>query len=103
MFFSHPPLPLFLKLLCLLLCITIVVYCLLLLFSTKLLALYDGCLGWGWVWRAGLVAGLRIGQAFGMFLLPGFGVGSSSPWVPGHPTSMCNSGINVSVTLTNKL
>ena len=29
--------------------------------------------------RAGLVAGLRVGQAFGMFLLPGFGVGSSSP------------------------
>ena len=44
--------------------------------------------------RAGLVAGLRVGQAFGMFLLPGFGVGSSSPWVPGHPTSMCDSGVN---------
>ena len=40
------------------------------------------------------MAGLRVGQAFGMFLLPGFGVGSSSPWVPGHPTSMCDSGIN---------
>ena len=26
--------------------------------STELLALCDGCLGWGWVWRAGLVAGL---------------------------------------------
>ena len=64
-FFSHPPFP------CLLLCITIVVYCLLLLlFSTELLALCDGCLGWGWVWWAGLVAELRVGQAFGMFLLP---------------------------------
>ena len=40
------------------------------------------------------MAGLRVGQAFGMFLLPGFGVGSSSPWVPGHPTSMCDSGVN---------
>ena len=61
----------------------------------KLPALCDRCLGRGWVWQAGLVAGLRVGQAFGMFLLPGFGVGSSSPWVPGHPTSMCDSGINV--------
>ena len=60
MFFSHPPLPLFLKLLCLLLCITIVVYCLLLLFSTKLLALYDG-LGLGLAGGArGWVAG-RVG------------------------------------------
>ena len=25
------------------------------------------------------MAGLRVGQAFGMFLLPGFGVSSSSP------------------------
>ena len=50
----------------------------------------------GSAWRpsagqAGLVAGLWVGQAFGMFLLPGFGVSSSSPWVPGHPTSMCNA------------
>ena len=43
--------------------------------------------------QAGLVAGLRVGQAFGMFLLPGFGVGSSSPWVPGHPTSTCDSDV----------
>jgi len=61
--------------------------------ATELLVLYDGCLGWGWVWRAGLIAGLWVGQAFEMLLLPGFGVGSSSPLVPGHPTSMCNSGV----------
>ena len=73
-----------------------VVYCFIyLFFSTELLALCDGCMGWGYVWWAGLVAGLRVGQAFGMFLLPGFGVDSSSPWVPGHPTSMCESGVNV--------
>ena len=89
--FFLPPSPPFISLLCLLLCITIFVYCLLLLFSTEPLALCDGCLGWGWVWWAELMAGLRVGQAFGMFLLPGFGVGSSSPWVPGHPTSMCNA------------
>ena len=34
--------------------------------STELLALCDGCLGLGWVWRAGLVAGLQVGQAFGV-------------------------------------
>ena len=43
--------------------------------------------------RAGLVAGLWLGQAFGVFLLPGFGVGSSSPQVPRHPTSMRDAGV----------
>ena len=62
--------------------------------STELLALCDGCLGWGWVWRAGLVAGLQMGQSFGVLLLPGFGVSSSSPLVPGYPTSICNAGVN---------
>jgi len=65
--------------------------------STELLAPSDRCLGWGrgwgWVWRAGLVAGLRVGQAFGVHLLPGFGVDSSSPQVPGHPTSLCDAGV----------
>ena len=46
------------------------------------------------MWRAGLVAGLWVGQAFGLFLLLGLGVGSSSPQVLRHPTSMCDSGIN---------
>ena len=54
----------------------------------------DGCLGWGWVWRAGLVAELWVGKAFGVFLLPGLGVGSCSSQVPKNPTSMCNSGVN---------
>ena len=62
--------------------------------STELLALCDGCLGWGWIWRAGLVAGLWVGQAFGVLLLPGFGVSSSSPQVPRHPTSTCDAGVN---------
>ena len=34
----------------------------------------DGCLDWGWVLRAGLVAELWVGKAFGVFLLPGLGV-----------------------------
>ena len=29
--------------------------------STELLVLCDRYLGWGWVWRVGLVAGLRVG------------------------------------------
>ena len=38
------------------------------------------------------MAGLQVGHTFGVLLLPGFGVGSSSPQVPGHPTFMCDSG-----------
>lgn len=40
-----------------------------------------------------LLAGLQVGQAFRVLLLPGFGVGSSSPKVPGSPTSVCDSGV----------
>ena len=57
--FSHPALPFIIitllllsLLLLLLLVITVIVI------STELLALCDRCLGWGWVWWAGLVAGL---------------------------------------------
>ena len=35
-----------------------------------------------------------LGQACGMFLLPGFEVVSSSPQVPRHPTSKCDSDVN---------
>ena len=45
------------------------------------------------------MAGLRAGQAFGVFLLLGLGVGSSSPLVLRHPTSMCNSGVNDTGTM----
>ena len=81
-------------------------YWLLLLFfiSTELLALCDGCLGWDFVWQAGLVAGLGIGQALGVLLLPGLGVRSSSPQVPGRPTSICDAGVNVSLqTVQSKI
>ena len=40
------------------------------------------------------MAGLRVGLACGVLLLPGFGVSSSSPQVPGHPTSRCDAGVN---------
>ena len=41
----------------------------------------------------GLVAGLQVGQALGC---SGLGLGSAVPvpHVPGHPTSICNEGIN---------
>ena len=44
----------------------------------------------GW---AGLVAGLHVGLAFEVLLLPGFGVSSSSLQVPGHATSICDAGV----------
>ena len=71
-----------------------VIITVIIIISTELLALCDGYLGW--VWRAGLVAGLRVGQAFGVLLPPGFGVSSSSSQVPRHPTSICDAGFNVS-------
>ena len=40
------------------------------------------------------MAGLRVGLACGVLLLPGFGVSSSSPQVPEHPTSICDAGVN---------
>ena len=43
---------------------------------------------------AGGARGWVVARAgFGVFLLPGFGVGSSSPQVPRHPTSMCDAGV----------
>ena len=47
-------------------------------FSTEIAVQCDGCLGWGWVWLVGLMPGLQVGQAFGVLLLPGLGVGGSS-------------------------
>ena len=45
------------------------------------------------------MAGLRVRQAFGVFLLLGLGIGSSSPQVLRHATSMCNSGVNNTGTM----
>jgi len=41
---------------------------------------------WAGLGMAGRARGLRVGQAFEVLLLPGFGIGSSSPGVPGYPT-----------------
>ena len=40
--------------------------------------------------QAGLVAGLWVGQAYGVFYLPGFGLAVPA----GHPTSICDIGVN---------
>ena len=49
-----------------------------------------------YLWWVRLVARLQVGQAFGVFLLPWLGVGSSSPQVPyRHPPSICDSGIKL--------
>ena len=48
-------------------------------FSIELTVQCDGCLIWGLGWRAGLVAGLRVGQAYGVFHRPGFGLLVSVP------------------------
>ena len=53
--FSPTLLSLLLPLLLLLLLVITVI-----IISTELLVLCDRCLGWGWVWWAGLVAGLRV-------------------------------------------
>ena len=42
------------------------------------------------------MAGLRVGQAFGVFLLLGSEVGAQ---VLRHPTSMCDSGVNNTGTM----
>ena len=48
-------------------------------FSIELTVQCDGCLIWGLGWQAGLVAGLRVGQANGVFHQPGFGLLVSVP------------------------
>ena len=48
-------------------------------FSIELTVQCDGCLIWGMGWRAGLVAGLRVGQAYGVSHRPGFGLLGSVP------------------------
>ena len=48
-------------------------------FSIELTVQCDGCLIWGLGWWAGLVAGLRVEQAYGGVHRPGFGLLGSVP------------------------
>ena len=48
-------------------------------FSIELTVQCDGCLIWGLGWWVGLVAGLRVGQAYLVFHRPGFGLLVSVP------------------------
>ena len=47
--------------------------------STELLALCDRCLGWGWVWRVGFVAGLQVGRLLGCSCYLGLGSAAPAP------------------------
>ena len=48
-------------------------------FSIELTVQFDRCLMWGLGWQAGLVAGLWVEQAYGVFHRPGFGLLVSVP------------------------
>ena len=52
-----------------------------------------GARGGAGFWRAGLSAGLWVEQALRFYIF-GFGAAVPAPHVPGHPTSMCNLGVN---------
>ena len=54
-----------------------------------------GAWGWGYVLPDGALGWDLDMAGFGVFYRPGFGVGGSSPEVPGHPTSICDAGIEL--------
>ena len=78
--FSRPPFPfVFITLLLLLLLILLLLIIAVIIISTELLALCDGCLGEG-LGMAGRARGwLRVGEAFGVLLLPGLGSAAPAP------------------------
>ena len=95
--FSHPPLPFYYFYIIIIVFIVftfIRYYCKLLLFPQSSWLCVTGAWAGAGCGGRGLVAGLRVGLACGVLLLPGFGVSSSSPQVPGHPTSICDAGVN---------
>ena len=48
----------------------------------------------GFFWRAGLVAGLQGGRTLWYSGCLGLGSAVPVPHVPGHPTSICDEGVN---------
>ena len=75
-------------------------------FSIELTVQCDGCLTWGLGWRAGLVTGLRVGQAYGVFHRPGFGLLGSVPrslsTQPPFATQALMGGQNMQIDLQFK-
>ena len=71
-------------------------------FSTVLSVQCDGCwaAGAGFLSRAGLVVGLQVGQALGCSGCLGLGSSVPVPHVLGHPTSICDEGINILLLLS---
>ena len=63
-------------------------------FSIELTVQCDGCLIWGLGWRAGLVADLLVGQAYGGVPPTWVWVVGVSPQILEHPTSICDTGVN---------
>ena len=63
-------------------------------FSIERTVQCDGCLMWGLGWRVGLVAGLRVGQAYGGVPPTWVWVVGVSPQILEHPTSICDTGVN---------
>ena len=63
-------------------------------FSIERTVQCDGCLIWGLGWRAGLVAGLRVGQAYGGVPPTWVWVVGVSPQILEHPTSVRDTGVN---------
>ena len=49
--------------------------------------------GTGFLWRVGLVAGLKVRRAHGCSGCLGLGSVVPVPHVPGHPTSICDEGV----------
>ena len=54
--------------------------------------------GSGFFWWVGLVAGLQVGQALGCSGCLGLGSAVPVPHVPEHPTSICNEGVNTTLS-----
>ena len=49
--------------------------------------------GEGSFWQAGLLAGLRVGQALRCSSYLGLGSAVPAPQIPGHPTAVCDKGV----------
>ena len=70
-------------------------------FSIELAVQCDGYLIWGLGWQAGLVAGLRVGQAYGLFHRPGFGFLVSVPGSLSTQPPFATQALTVEIQVSN--